>query len=267
MAETEGVYIGNLKIPAFKGEKGDVGDTGKIVGLSAESLNSTATPTVENLGTESEAVLKFGIPKGVSISNVMITNGELILILDDSTTYNLGNVVGKGIERAWLEEGQIYLTYTDGTTVTAGLIYDDALIQRQLAQIEQTKEDAIDEVESSTTTALGLISTSKQGALDSIDTAKTSAITEINSTKTQYLSEMNQIKSDTQQLKNDTQTIKNDVVGIKSQIDTDKAYIDGVVTDFEQSEQELQYILGVLGDIEAIIDDINGYDDANEEEY
>ncbi len=209
MAETEGVYIGNLKIPAFKGEKGDVGDTGKIVGLSAESLNSTATPTVENLGTESEAVLKFGIPKGVSISNVMITNGELILILDDSTTYNLGNVVGKGIERAWLEEGQIYLTYTDGTTVTAGLIYDDALIQRQLAEIETAKDDAI--------------------------------------------SEMNQIKSD--------------VEDIELNINQAKSEIDTIYQEFQDSEEDLQYILNVLGDISTILDDINGYPNGNTEEF
>lgn len=263
----EGVYIGNLKIPAFKGGKGDQGEAGKIVALSAEKLGSTATPTVENLGTESEAVLKFGIPQGVSVSQVSISNDELVITLDDGSIMNLGNVVGRGIVNAWLDEGQIFFEYSDGTTETAGYIYDDALIQSQLAEIESVKDNALDDIGTAKTNATGAVNDAKTSALGDISDAKAGALGDISDAKTSAISDMNDIKADVQQLKEDTEGIKGDVEDIQTEIGQDKDYIDGVVADFAESEEELQYILGVLGDIEAIIDDINGYDDANEEEY
>ena len=61
----EGVEIGNITIPAIKGDKGDKGDAGKIISLSVTMLSSTATPTVTNTGTQSEAQYILGIPQSL----------------------------------------------------------------------------------------------------------------------------------------------------------------------------------------------------------
>jgi hypothetical protein len=87
----EGVEIGNITIPAIKGDKGDKGDAGKIISLSVTMLSSTATPTVTNTGTESEAKYELGIPRGTGVSSAVINeDGELVITLTDNTELNLG---------------------------------------------------------------------------------------------------------------------------------------------------------------------------------
>ena len=120
----EGVEIGNITIPAIKGDKGDKGDAGKIISLSVTMLSSTATPTVTNTGTESEAQYILGIPRGTGISSAVINeDGELVITLTDNTELNLGVIVPTSISNVTLDANYDFIvTYSDGTTTTVGNI-------------------------------------------------------------------------------------------------------------------------------------------------
>lgn len=119
----EGYRIGNLIIPIAQGEKGEKGDAGKIVGLTITMLSSTATPTVENVGTEHEANYVIGIPRGTGISTAEIVDGELIITLTDNTELNLGTVNGVSITNVEIDENyDLVITLSDGSEITAGNI-------------------------------------------------------------------------------------------------------------------------------------------------
>lgn len=123
----EGVQIGNLQIPAIKGDKGDKGDAGKIVGLSITMLSSTATPTVTNVGTQSEANYILGIPKGTGVASVVKNDdGELVITLTDSTVVNLGSIEATSIANVEIdEEFNLIVTLTDSTEINAGNLDDE----------------------------------------------------------------------------------------------------------------------------------------------
>ena len=120
----EGVEIGNITIPAIKGDKGDKGDAGKIISLSVTMLASTATPTVTNTGTQSEAQYILGIPRGTGVSSAVINeDGELVITLTDNTELNLGVVIPTSISNVTLDANYDFIvTYSDGTTTTVGNI-------------------------------------------------------------------------------------------------------------------------------------------------
>ena len=123
----EGVEIGNITIPAIKGDKGDKGDAGKIISLSVTMLASTATPTVTNTGTESEAQYILGIPRGTGVSSAVINeNGELVITLSDNTELNLGVIMPNSIASVSMtEDYDFVVTLTDGTETTVGNISDE----------------------------------------------------------------------------------------------------------------------------------------------
>ena len=123
----EGVQIGNISIPLIKGEKGDTGNAGKILSLSVTMLASTATPTVTNTGTQTEAKYELGIPRGTSVTSALINeDGELVFTLSDSTTLNLGVIMPNSIASVSMNEDYDFIvTLTDGTETTVGNIADE----------------------------------------------------------------------------------------------------------------------------------------------
>ena len=123
----DGVQIGNLVIPVAKGDKGDKGDTGKIVGLSVVMLDSTATPTVVNTGTQYEANYQLGIPRGTGVSSAVINeDGELVFTLTDNTELNLGVIMPNSVASVSMNEDfDFIVTLTDGTETTVGNLADE----------------------------------------------------------------------------------------------------------------------------------------------
>lgn len=123
----EVVEIGNISIPLIKGEKGDTGNAGKILSLSVTMLASTATPTVTNTGTQTEARYELGIPRGTSVTSALINeDGELVFTLSDSTTLNLGVIMPNSIASVSMNEDYDFIvTLTDGTETTVGNIADE----------------------------------------------------------------------------------------------------------------------------------------------
>ena len=123
----EVVEIGNISIPLIKGEKGDTGNAGKILSLSVTMLASTATPTVTNTGTQTEAKYELGIPRGTSVTSALINeDGELVFTLSDNTTLNLGVIMPNSIASVSLNEDYDFIvTLTDGTETTVGNIADE----------------------------------------------------------------------------------------------------------------------------------------------
>ena len=123
----EGVKIGNISIPLIKGEQGDTGNAGKILSLSVTMLASTATPTVTNTGTQTEAKYELGIPRGTSVTSALINeDGELVFTLSDSTTLNLGVIMPNSIASVSMNEDYDFIvTLTDGTETTVGNIADE----------------------------------------------------------------------------------------------------------------------------------------------
>lgn len=143
----EGVEIGNITIPAIKGDKGDKGDAGKIISLSVTMLASTATPTVTNTGTQSEAQYILGIPRGTGVSSAVINeDGELVITLTDNTELNLGVVIPTSISNVTLDANYDFIvTYSDGTTTTVGNIASEIqdLIDTALANYyDKTTSDS-----------------------------------------------------------------------------------------------------------------------------
>ena len=123
----DGIVISNLTVPAIKGDKGDKGDAGKIVGLTITMLDSTATPTVTNTGTQSEANYTIGIPRGTGISTAVINeDGELVLTLTDETELNLGVIMPTSIASVSMdEEFNFVVTLTDDTEVEVGNLAEE----------------------------------------------------------------------------------------------------------------------------------------------
>ena len=92
----DSVEIGKISIPAIRGEKGENGNAGVIKELKIKMLDTTDSPTIENTGTEEEAIIEIGIPKGDDIVEANINeNGDLIFeqsllnqcILDNPTSF------------------------------------------------------------------------------------------------------------------------------------------------------------------------------------
>lgn len=118
----EGVEIGNISLPLIKGDKGDKGDAGKILSMTITMLASTATPTVTNTGTQTEAQYILGIPRGTGISSAVINeDGELVITLTDNTELNLGVIVPTSITSVTIDSNYDFVvTYSDGTEVVVG---------------------------------------------------------------------------------------------------------------------------------------------------
>jgi len=148
----EGVEIGNITIPAIKGDKGYKGDAGKIISLSVTMLSSTATPTVTNTGTESEAKYELGIPRGTGVSSAVINeDGELVITLTDNTELNLGVIVPTSISNVTLDANYDFIvTFSDGTTTTVGNISTQIASQINTALTDyydkDTTEDILDDI-------------------------------------------------------------------------------------------------------------------------
>lgn len=123
----DGIVISNLTVPAIKGDKGDKGDAGKIVGLTITMLDSTATPTVTNTGTQSEANYTIGIPRGTGISTAVINeDGELVITLTDETELNLGVIMPNSVASVSMNEDfDFIVTLTDGTETTVGNLAEE----------------------------------------------------------------------------------------------------------------------------------------------
>lgn len=120
----EGVQIGNLQVPAIKGEKGDTGQAGTIVSINVTMLSTTATAYANNTGTPQNAVIELGIPVGVGISTAEInSDGELELTLTEGTVLNLGTVVGTSVSNVEIDEDYDFVvTLSDGSSIVAGNI-------------------------------------------------------------------------------------------------------------------------------------------------
>ena len=118
----EGVELGNISLPLIKGDKGDKGDAGKILSMTITMLASTATPTVTNTGTQTEAQYILGIPRGTGISSAVINeDGELVITLTDNTELNLGVIVPTSITSVTIDSDYDFVvTYSDGTEVVVG---------------------------------------------------------------------------------------------------------------------------------------------------
>lgn len=123
----DGVQIGTITIPAIKGDKGDKGDAGKIIGLSVIMLDSTATPTVVNTGTQYEANYQLGIPRGTGVSSAVINeDGELVFTLTDNTELNLGVIMPNSVASVSMNEDfDFIVTLTDGTETTVGNLAEE----------------------------------------------------------------------------------------------------------------------------------------------
>lgn len=118
----EGINLGTIEIPLIKGE---TGAAGKIVSISITMLSSTATAYANNTGTEEQAQIVLGIPRGVSITNAEVVSDELILHLDNGTDVNCGNVKGTGISNVTIDENYNFVVeMTDGSTTIAGSLSD-----------------------------------------------------------------------------------------------------------------------------------------------
>jgi len=143
----EGVEIGNITIPAIKGDKGDKGDAGKIISLSVTMLASTATPTVTNTGTESEAQYILGIPRGTGISSAVINeDGELVITLTDNTELNLGVIIPTSISNVSLDANYDFIiTFSDGTTTVVGNIASEIQNLIDTALTDYYDKDTADE--------------------------------------------------------------------------------------------------------------------------
>lgn len=114
----EGIEIANISIPLIKG---DTGSAGKIKSISVVMLSPTATAYVTNSGTESEAILTLGIPQGASVASATVTNGDLIITLNNGQTLNAGRVKGTGVSNVTINQNYDFVvTLDDGTSITAG---------------------------------------------------------------------------------------------------------------------------------------------------
>ena len=123
----DGIIIENLQIPIAKGDKGNTGDAGKILSLSITMLESTATPTVTNTGTQSEAQYILGIPRGTGVSSAVINeDGELVITLTDETELNLGVIMPNSVASVSMNEDfDFIVTLTDGTETTVGNLAEE----------------------------------------------------------------------------------------------------------------------------------------------
>lgn len=63
--------IGTLKIPVLKG---DPGEAGKIISINVEMLKSSESAYAINNGTQTDAEIVLGIPRGTGISTATIND-------------------------------------------------------------------------------------------------------------------------------------------------------------------------------------------------
>lgn len=119
---SDDVVIGSIQIPIIKGDKGDTGEAGKIISVQIIMLSSTATAYADNIGTQTNAKIVLGIPRGANISTTTINQvGELIITLDNGSELNAGQVVGRGISNVSMnEDWDFVVTLTDGSTIIVG---------------------------------------------------------------------------------------------------------------------------------------------------
>jgi hypothetical protein len=115
--------------------RGDKGDTGEIISITAVTLESTARAYARNNGTTTDAQIELGIPKGIGIANMEINEDyELIVTLTDSTELNAGSLTGLipiNVSAFTNDAGYItktdYATTSDGGTIKMGnLLYLDS---------------------------------------------------------------------------------------------------------------------------------------------
>lgn len=144
----EGVNIGNIKIPAIKGDIGEQGEAGEIKDVIVTLLEPTAEPFAKNLGTKTQAILYIGIPANDNIVDMTINEeGELVTTLESNTELNAGVVKGTGIQSIVLESGSIIIGLTDGSTINAGNIYDDELCKQKIEEYNSNAETKIAEIQ------------------------------------------------------------------------------------------------------------------------
>lgn len=144
----EAVHIGNIKIPIIQGETGPQGLAGKIKEVRIKKLDILAEPTVENLGTENEAIIEIGIPQNDNLNNAKVNDkGNLILILDSTLEIDVGTVVGKGIANIIIEKGILRFELTDGSVINAGSVYDDEITNEQINKIIASANEKLQEID------------------------------------------------------------------------------------------------------------------------
>lgn len=140
------INFGNLTIPAVKGKDGDKGKSAIIKEIRVKKLEITECPTARNIGDENEAIIELGIPQNDTISECLISEDyELILKLKSGNEISAGYL--RFIKNILVEEGKLSFEMTDGSFVTAGNIYDDALIKTQIKQIQDTFEKKLKELQ------------------------------------------------------------------------------------------------------------------------
>ena len=122
----DSVEIGKISIPAIRGEKGENGNAGVIKELKIKMLDTTDSPTIENTGTEEEAIIEIGIPKGDDIVEANINeNGDLIFKTESQKTFNVGTVKGTGISNVIIIDNNLVVRLTNGSEINLGNIKGD----------------------------------------------------------------------------------------------------------------------------------------------
>lgn len=142
----ESVKIGNLTIPALKGEKGD---TGEIVSVSVTSVNSLESANVINEGTTTEAKLVFKLPKAVGIKSTRIVGSELIFLLDNEEELNAGTL--KMVTNFEVQNGTLAVNYSDGTSEMIGDLYDEEFISVRVEEYNDNATSKLNEYNSNAT--------------------------------------------------------------------------------------------------------------------
>lgn len=203
----EAVHIGNIKIPIIQGETGPQGLAGKIKEVRIKKLDILAEPTVENLGTENEAIIEIGIPQNDNLNNAKVNDkGNLILILDSTREIDVGTVVGKGIANIIIEKGILRFELTDGSVINAGSVYDDEITNEQINKII----------------------TSANEKLQEIDTNSQEIDTKYNT----YIEDMNSVESNVSNIQTNVEQIQENIINSETNIER-------IEEEFNNSKEQL----------------------------
>lgn len=284
------VNIGTISIPAIKGEKGDTGKTGMIKNIQINMLEPSQTASARNIGTETEAVLELNIPKGDGIRNVHIDeNKDLIITLASNQIINVGSVKSVGIEVIKIEDGNLIVILTDGTTINAGNICDENYYTKDEIDLKfldignakiyyidkNTISYNIDLLEKIVNEVLKgkssyIISSNTYGAdLFYINSIRSNTVNSFNGFRVPIYSDTNTysyVNFNTSQLKI-TVDEENNVTDVVIQtasgtnynfLDTNKDYKSPYVPKFPGSPVSKQYVDNLVGNINTILDTING---------
>lgn len=88
--------------------------------------------------------------RGVGIKDIdIVENGDLIVLLDDGTQNNAGNI--NKIEKASLVDGQLIIETTGGEIHNAGNVYDDEFIQARIDKFNASVDEKIIEFNNNVT--------------------------------------------------------------------------------------------------------------------